>query len=690
MNQDRKITASAVASPFVEEMYRGLNPLVRDLRRLDGALQLLQSAGDDMSLETVQGLRRQVRRIEPSITLIGQVKAGKTSLVNAMSGGGNLLPSDVNPWTSVVTSLHLSPHLNPTNQHAQFRFFAETEWANLLSTGGRIGELASRAGADKELEKVRNQLNDMREKSRARLGESFERLLGQSHEYRYIDRELIERYVCLGDDFDLDTSAEKTQGRFADITKSADLFVSMPQLPLPICLRDTPGVNDTFMVREQITVSAIRGSHLCVVVLSAHQALSTVDLALIRLITNIPTRDVIIFVNRVDELADPAQEIPEIRSSILATLAAQGVSSEIEIIFGSALWAHHAIDRDLSGLDAASADALINLAEYEAARSAPDKDPFAMVWGLSGLPALGRAISDRIVSGEGAGRVEAIASAARNVANAIAAARSMADRRFVEGPPKPVDIQAVTRSIDAASDTLLSDLSTELELLLEALDTRLEKSRHSFVSRAVASLIEHLETYGEDIVWTYDPTGLRLLLRSGYQVFAAKATRVGEDRFLRCSESLQTLFLQRYALSNMGFELEPPAVPQPPAPVMLGHTIALDIKGGWWSRWWRRKRSYQAFAEEFRALIDAEIAPMVDGLRSDVAAPYTAELSTHLQDFVTAQRKVFLSLAARSQSDLAHLRRQQTEAVEKQETALRDAQSILTEFTRPEIRSNRP
>ena len=64
-----------------------------------------------------------------------------------------------------------------------------------------LASLASRAGAEDELEKVRAQVVEMREKSRARLGDKFEMLLGQQHDYNHIDEDLIERYVCLGDDF---------------------------------------------------------------------------------------------------------------------------------------------------------------------------------------------------------------------------------------------------------------------------------------------------------------------------------------------------------------------------------------------------------------------------------------------------------------------------------------------------------
>jgi hypothetical protein len=56
-------------------------------------------------------------------------------------------------------------------------------------------------------------------------------------------------------------------------------------------------------------------------------------------------------------------------------------------------------------------------------------------------------------------------------------------------------------------------------------------------------------------------------------------------------------------------------VPDTPPPVTLGQTIALDIKGNWWTRWWRRRRSYAAFAEEFSGMIDAEIAPMIGALK---------------------------------------------------------------------------
>ena len=289
----------------------GLEPLVEfaaKARVLDLTLARLHQLCDGKTAKAVERLRQTLADVEPGVTMLGQVKSGKTSLVNALAGRADLLPSDVNPWTSVVTSLHLTPDKVSQETAARFRFFEGDEWDRLLSKGGQLGELAERAGADTELRKIRQQITMMRNKSKARLGRKFELLLGQVHEYGYFDKNLVERYICLGDFFDGKAQGEAAnQGRYADITKSADLYLHCDMLPTKLCIRDTPGVNDTFMMREQVTIRAIRDSRLCVVVLSAHQALTSVDMAVIRMISTLKARDVVIFVNRIDELSDPAR-----------------------------------------------------------------------------------------------------------------------------------------------------------------------------------------------------------------------------------------------------------------------------------------------------------------------------------------------------------------------------------------------
>ena len=80
------------------------------------------------------------------------------------------------------------------------------------------------------------------------------------------------------------------------------------------------------------------------VVLSAQQALNTVDLVQLRLNSSIKSRQVVLFVNRIDELSEPARELPRSKQSLLRTLADSNGPENPRIIFGSALWATAALD----------------------------------------------------------------------------------------------------------------------------------------------------------------------------------------------------------------------------------------------------------------------------------------------------------------------------------------------------------
>ncbi|MCU0853517.1 MAG: dynamin family protein [Rhodobacteraceae bacterium] len=624
----------------------GLSDFVEERRGLEAALDNLAEIGDETTAKMAAKLGQQLDALEPSVTMIGQVKAGKTSLVNAMVGWPGLLPADVNPWTSVVTSLHVSPRpFAEGDIRAAFRFFEPSEWDRLLEKGGRIGELAERAGHEAELEKVRRQVERMREKSRSRLGKRFELLLGQQHDYERFDEALIERYVCLGDDFAGEGGAAEMQGRFADITKSADLYLHRPEFPMKLCIRDTPGVNDTFMMREQITIRAIRDSRICVVVLSAHQALSTVDMALIRLISNIRSREVVIFVNRIDELSDPANQVGEIRDSIRATLKKHEGPADAEIIFGSAHWANLAIADRLDELEADSAAALLNWAESELKEGSDDEAFVSDVWRLSGIPALYRALAARITEGVGKETLARAARSAMNLAQGVEAANEGTGPG--KGVPARVKIERdqIARRADAIRAQSLAAFEAAFDAEIAGYHVRLDRSHRSFLERATASLIEHLDKHGEGAVWTYEATGLRLLLRSAYQVFGAKAQGAGKKVFGDTAAAFTALYGEAFDGLAPDFAISAPPAAHIPAPVVIGQTIALDIQGNWWRNWWRRRRGYAAYATEFYGMIEAETDPIVSDLKTVQAGAVKAEMRAILEAFLDDQRQAILGFA---------------------------------------------
>lgn len=626
--------------------FEGLQPYLAKSRDLRQALVRLGKMGDKTTNRTARRLHHQLKHAEPSITMIGQVKAGKTSLVNAMVGFPDLLPADVNPWTSVVTSLHLNPHVGPEDNRASFRFFDIEEWSRLLDRGGRIGELASRAGAEEELEKVREQVIEMREKTRERLGDKFELLLGQQHDYGYFDDELIERYVCLGDDFEDDFETSQAQGRFADITKSAEIFMHRPEMPMPLCIRDTPGVNDTFMIREQITIRAIRESRICVVVLAAHQALSSVDMALIRLIANVKSREVIIAVNRCDELSDPKTQIPQIQESIRRTLIEHDGPKDAQIIFSSAYCATAALTGNVDAVDEDTLAALTDWAVEEGRVQDPSAlTPEELLWDISGLPSIYEALSDRIADGAGQDMLDRIAKSAMNLANGLNATHQVVSRRESDASLPPLEKGQLESELKRIEQQSLEAMDAAFDEVISEFHKRLERSHRSFLERATGSLLKHLEENGESEVWEYDPSGLRILLRTAYQVFGRKALQVSKKALIGSAETYAGLYFRLFDVSEEDFGIEAPKPPAIPAPVLLGQTIALDLKGTWWSRWWHKRRGFRSFATEFADMIKSETDPIVESLGGAHADAVREASIQELKTFMAEQRSILTRLA---------------------------------------------
>ena len=125
MNAETKMvpespTYAAVYSDLVKPGLSRLSPLMKRSRDLQIALDGLAEIGDKSTARSARVLKQKLLALEPSVTMIGQVKAGKTSLVNAMVGWPDLLPADVNPWTSVVTSLHMNPKSKTSDNCASF------------------------------------------------------------------------------------------------------------------------------------------------------------------------------------------------------------------------------------------------------------------------------------------------------------------------------------------------------------------------------------------------------------------------------------------------------------------------------------------------------------------------------------------------------------------------------------------
>jgi hypothetical protein len=206
------------------------------------------------------------------IAVIGQVKAGKSSFVNALIGRPGLLPADVNPWTTAVTKLHFNCVNAPEGVAAAFKFFEHDEWKNIAEGGGRIRELTERLVPGFTPAALSRHLEGMRRRAESRLGREFPKLLGTTHTFPAFDHDLLERYVCAGP-YGEALKPDGGPGQYSDITKTADLYFKSNEFGFPTILIDTPGTNDPFLVRDEITRRSLDGADSHIVVLTAQQPL---------------------------------------------------------------------------------------------------------------------------------------------------------------------------------------------------------------------------------------------------------------------------------------------------------------------------------------------------------------------------------------------------------------------------------
>ncbi len=657
MTPPSDVAADPVARPWPAYTRKGLGPieaLRESFEELQETLADIEAIGGDAVARKTRKMALELDAFAPSVTFIGQIKSGKTTLVNAMAGRPGLLPADVNPWTSVVTSIHMNVPRPSGSPVASFQFFDADEWDHLVQHGGRIGELSERTGADKELERLQKQISEMREKTKARLGRKFELLLGQVHDYQHLDDDLVQRYVCLGDDFDTE-GGKDTQGQFADITKSAELYLDAPNLPIAMSLRDTPGMNDTFMMREQVTIRSIRDSKICVVVLSAHQALNAVDMGLIRLISTVKSRQVVIFVNRIDELANPAEQIPEIQASLIKTLEDNGGPEDPCILFGSAFWANSVLSGSVAEMPAASIDALENYGSFAEIPGLENMDEDEAVWTMSGVPALYEALGERIAESAGD---KALASVRRRAANMVAGLRassSIVSIRANSNQIQKLNNIEIREKIMKIETEAMVKLNHALDSVFQGFGDRIDQAHSRFISRALDALLQHLERYGQDEVWSYSPDGLRTLMRTAYQVMRRNFGKQVGFVMEETADALTEAYGEIFDVTNENFAVVHPNLPDIPPPVTIAQTIVLDVKTSWWKKWWGSRKGYSAFAEGFRDLIEAESSKMVDDLKVGQAGDIRRLAEQTMREFLDEQTGVLDDICEKAQVSIEDL-----------------------------------
>jgi len=321
-------------------------------RELIRIAQEMNETSNDETKQFISRIVGDLSDLKPSIAFVGQIKAGKSRLINGFTGQAEYLPSDVNPWTTVITDMHFG-HPSGRTEGAEFHFFDNHQWQSLIAEGEELRNMFPDDEDSYKREMIEEQVEAMKVRAQRRLGDSYEQLLGQHHDLDHLTSADLARYVCAGDDpaeeGELDPGSDR--GLYSDITRKAEVYFDIGHFPFPLTVTDTPGVNDPLLIREEISRQYLKESDFFVVVLSAHQALSRADLKLFRLMQALELGQIVVFINRVDELGEGADDAGKVRTDVMDGLEKALGNAEIDVLMGSAQWAHYALTGDETGIN---------------------------------------------------------------------------------------------------------------------------------------------------------------------------------------------------------------------------------------------------------------------------------------------------------------------------------------------------
>ncbi len=597
-------------------------------QRLTALRQALKDLRTVSTGEFVAAFDTQIKRLNTwtaRVAAIGQVKAGKSSTLNALVGELGFLPADVNPWTSVVTNMRLNIPGDPKSG-ARFEFFDEQSWDRIINGDPNLREAAKKflPGFDPEI--LRSQTEEMRQHAARRLGPSYVKLLGKQHDYDLLSGELLESYVCAGAG-SAQIKDDDSIGRYSSITKVAHLFMQSDRYAGPTIITDTPGVNDPFLVRDEFTCQSLDQSDIFLVMLSAHQALTEVDIALIRMLALQGDKDVIIYINRVDELENGPQRIKRIVNDVTDRVTDAVPEAKFSIIFGSAHWAEAAMNEDFADAELRKLMRSTNVDEFNALnREETPQTLREKLMVASGLPEIERALSNAIDNGAGARLVESV----QLETNAQLAAMKSLSRRQRNELQDQIEIYGsgkVAEYREQLEDemTLLAETYTALAELIEEADQGIDET----VNTSWVAIQQHMDGETAKFIKTQRNAISELLsgdLKAGEKEVDLLPLRVAMENRLRDSyektrfnldKILDKALSDAIAIANrategLGAQISMSGLPGEFVAVTFAtskKTLSFDLVPRRGLMFWKKKIDLDKTVDAFRRIASAEVRP---------------------------------------------------------------------------------
>lgn len=185
-----------------------------------------------------------------TIGVIGQMKAGKSTFLNAFVFEDNVLPSATTPMTAALSVITYGPEKKLVAE-----FYNQSEWQEQQMTA----KMPIEDSTDELLKSKIKAAQELVDKS-SKLGSSLNTLLGKTQNDSF---DKLEEYVG-------------AEGKYVSITKSVTIYYPKEYLK-GVNIVDTPGFNDPIVSREERTKEFLKKADVVLLMLYAGRPFDATD-----------------------------------------------------------------------------------------------------------------------------------------------------------------------------------------------------------------------------------------------------------------------------------------------------------------------------------------------------------------------------------------------------------------------------
>lgn len=196
-------------------------------------------------------IRKKISEDVLTIGVIGQMKCGKSTVLNSIVFNDDILPSATTPMTAALSVITYGE-----KKKLKVEFYTKDEWEEQKMQASRpLDEVAGNLLEESKVKAAK----DLVKKS-SRLGNELNRLLGSTKEDNL---EHLEQYVG-------------ADGKYVSVTKSVTIYYPKEYLK-GVEIVDTPGFNDPIVSREERTKTFLNKADVVLLMLYAGRPFDATD-----------------------------------------------------------------------------------------------------------------------------------------------------------------------------------------------------------------------------------------------------------------------------------------------------------------------------------------------------------------------------------------------------------------------------